>query len=342
MVGLYRIFRIYLRPIDRIVAQADLYQEDDDLLFAFRREDNELNRLSTALNRMLQRISNDKKKLRDNVVNLEKAYGELRHAQNEVVRAEKMAGVGRLAAGLAHEIGNPIGIVIGYLDLLKDENLTSAERADFIYRAHQETQRMHAIITQLLNLARPKNTECGELSVHAVIEDVATMMRHQPIMQNYEIDLALEASRDMVRADSEQLRQVLVNLLINAADALGAVSGQRRGHIRIRSANGKKDGPSDHEKLNIQVEDNGEGIPPLELDNIFDPFYTTKDPGKGTGLGLAVSYTIIEKMGGTISAESELGEGTSIEIELPLLHPQHELGRNTAALNQGHGKPNKG
>lgn len=318
LVGLYRIFRIYLRPIDRIINQADEYREEDDLFFTFRREDNELNRLSLALNRMLKRIASDKQKLLSNVVSLEKANLELRKAQNEVIRAEKMAGVGRLAAGLAHEIGNPIGIVLGYLDLLKDLQLGPTERLEFIARAQQETQRMHRVISQLLDLARPKEAEASQVGMHEIITDVADMMRFQPIMQNNTIELCFEAANDRVWANGEQLRQVLLNLLINAADAIVPQTDPGQGRIRIHTRNRPNAERTGGDDLLIRVTDNGQGIAAADLDNIFDPFYTTKEPGKGTGLGLAVSFMIVEKAGGTITAESEPGRGTTIAIRVPV------------------------
>jgi len=169
LAGLYRIFRIYLRPIDRIVRQADAFGDDEDLFFTFRREDNELNRLSSALNRMLKRIADDQHKLKQTVANLEQANRELKRAQNEIIRSEKMAAVGRLAAGIAHEIGNPIGIVLGYMDLLKRPDLDPEEHEDFVRRTEKEVQRINTIIHQLLDLARPKESVAGEISVHAVI-----------------------------------------------------------------------------------------------------------------------------------------------------------------------------
>ena len=317
VIGLYRIFRIYLRPIDRLIIQADEYRENEDLLFTFRREDNELNRLSLALNRMLQRISSDKKKLQDSYLSLEKAYGELSEAQNEIIKAEKMASVGRLASGLAHEIGNPIGIVIGYLDLLKDDSLDPRERADFITRAQKETQRMHLIISQLLDLARPKETEHSLVFVHLLIQDVVEMMRHQPVMKKNCIELNFEATQDRIWANGEQLHQVILNLLLNAADAVENNSEDRNGHIRISTYNENNYEFSDESIIGIHVEDNGKGISDEEIGNIFDPFFTTKEPGRGTGLGLAVSYMIIKRIGGTITAESEPGKGTTIVIRLP-------------------------
>ena len=321
LIGLYRMFRIYLRPIDRIVSQADEYREDDDLLFTFRREDNELNRLSMALNRMLQRISSDKKRLRESYLSLEKAYGELREAQNEIIKAEKMASIGRLASGLAHEIGNPIGIVMGYLDLLKDASLTSDEKADFLARAQKETQRMDVIIHQLLNLARPKESKNSPISVHSIIQDVVDIMRHQPVMRKNHIEVKFDATLDTVWANGEQLHQVFLNILINAADAIQSSSSNDKGRILIHTYNQNSDVPNCDASLCVQMEDNGEGIPDDEIGYIFDPFYTTKEPGKGTGLGLAVSYMIIKNLGGSLSAESKPGQGTSMNLQLPVRSP---------------------
>ncbi len=315
-VGLYRIFRIYLHPIDRIVRQADEYSSDEDLFFTFRREDDELNRLSSALNRMLKRIAEDQQKLKASVVSLAKANQELKEAQNEIVRAEKMASVGRLAAGIAHEIGNPIGIVLGYMELIRQPDLAPEELKDFSLRAEKEIQRINTIIRQLLDLARPKKSEPQELSVHAVLEEIAGVMGTQPLMSGIEIDLKLEAEHDILMANAEQLRQVFLNLLLNAGDAIADVHESTQGRIGIRTWN--EIPPSSHRVLGIRFEDNGKGISPDQIDSVFDPFYTTKEPGKGTGLGLAVSYMIIQKMGGTISVESRENSGTQFTIFLPL------------------------
>ena len=115
-IGIYRISKLYLQPLSRLAKRAEEYKENDDLIFSVRRQDNELNRLSKALNSMLKRISEDKQKLRSTVQSLEKANLELKKVQKEIIRAEKLASVGRLSAGIAHEIGNPIGIIIGYLE----------------------------------------------------------------------------------------------------------------------------------------------------------------------------------------------------------------------------------
>jgi signal transduction histidine kinase len=318
IVGLYRIFRLYLRPIDRIVRQADDFHEDGDLFFVFRHEDNELNRLSSALNRMLTRISSDKKKLQATVASLEQANFDLKRAQKEIIRAEKMASIGRLAAGIAHEIGNPIGIVLGYLDMLKQKSLEEEDKADFLKRTEDEVQRINTIIRQLLDVARPKNTKNEILSVHSEVEDIVGVMQLQPVMNDIDINLQLDAQHDSVWGNEDQLRQVFLNLLLNAADAIHGSAGAKYGRIDLQTIVIAENTNDNRSKIQVRFEDNGAGMDPEQLQNIFDPFFTTKEPGKGTGLGLAVSYMIIEGMGGDISAESRLGEGATFIIELPI------------------------
>jgi signal transduction histidine kinase len=319
IVGLYRIFRIYLRPIDRIVHQADDFHEDGDLFFVFRHEDNELNRLSSALNRMLTRISSDKKKLQATVASLEQANVDLKRAQKEIIRAEKMASIGRLAAGIAHEIGNPIGIVLGYLDMLKQKSLEEEDKADFLQRTEDEVQRINTVIRQLLDVARPKNAQNEFISVHSAIEDIVGVMQLQPVMNDIAINLQLNAQHDSVWGNEDQLRQVFLNLLLNAADAIHGSASAINGRIDLLTTVVGENAKANKPKIQVRFEDNGAGMDQKQLQDIFDPFFTTKEPGKGTGLGLSVSYMIVEGMGGTISAESHPGEGATFIIELPII-----------------------
>jgi two-component system NtrC family sensor kinase len=317
-VGLYRIFRLYLRPIDRIVRQADDFQDDIDPFFAFRQEDNELHRLSSALNRMLSRISKDRKRLQKTVMSLERTNAELQNAQNDILRAEKMASVGRLAAGIAHEIGNPIGIVLGYIDMLKQDDLNEDDKIDFLNRTEDEVQRINTVIRQLLDLARPKRFEPRSVSIHALVLDMIEVMRLQPIMKDIQIEPVLVAEADRVWGDEDQLRQVFLNILLNAADAIHGRPNSVDGKVEVRTVVLASDDKNQADFLRIEFSDNGAGIEPQQLQNIFDPFYTTKEPGKGTGLGLAVSYMIIERLGGMISAQSRLEQGATFRIDLPI------------------------
>jgi len=321
-IGLHRLSRIYLQPIRRLVNRAEEYREyDEEILFSVRKGDNELRQLSSALNRMIKRIAADKEKLRATVTSLEKANLDLKQAQSEIILAEKLAAVGRLSSGIAHEIGNPIGIVIGYLDLLKRPDISESDRADFLARTESEINRIHTIIRQLLDLARPAPRVSKTVSVHGLIADMAHILRVQPLMSKVQLELKLSADKDVIQADPDQVRQVFLNLAINAADALNSMEKKDEGRLTILTELLPESDPGAlhlQQTLKVVFEDNGPGIPAENLGNIFDPFFTTKDPGKGTGLGLSVSFMIVEGIGGTIKADSGTGHGTTLSVYLPL------------------------
>ncbi len=320
-IGIYRISKLYLLPLGRLAKRAEDYKEDDEIIFSVRKEDNELNRLSKSLNIMLKRISADKEKLRSTVLSLEKANQELKKAQKEIIQAEKLASVGRMSAGIAHEIGNPIGIVIGYLDLLKQEDISAEERDEYIHRTEAEIERINTIIRQLLEVSRPSSSDRTAVSVHQLIHDTVSVLQVQPLMSNIEFSLRPAAEDDTVLADSNQLRQVFLNLIINAADAVSVEGEDSDGKLEITTALETDADPETENpatQLKIMFIDNGPGIDEESLGNIFDPFFTTKEPGRGTGLGLSVSFMIVESLGGTMTVASEVGRGTTMNVSLPL------------------------
>lgn len=320
-IGIYRLSRVYFQPLARLARRAEDYREDDEMMFSVRKEDNELHKLSVSLNSMLRRISVDKEKLRSTVNSLEAANLQLKKAQQEIIRAEKLASVGRLSAGIAHEIGNPIGIVMGYLDLLKQKDIPAAEREEYIHRTEEEIERINTIIRQLLEISRPSNTGLKVVEVHDLIDDVAQVLDVQPLMSNIELECRLDAGNDRVLADSNQLRQVFLNLIINAADAISSGGSADGGKLLIQSSlagEAPEQAIARKAHLKIMFIDNGPGIASENIGNIFDPFYTTKDPGKGTGLGLSVSFMIIEGFGGKMTVSSKIGEGTTMTLLLPL------------------------
>lgn len=323
--GYLIISRIFMRPIKRLVARAEqydaaIYDKDADMLFSVRLEDGELNKLSLALNQMMNRISKDRETLQENVAALKEANFELKQAQTEVIRAEKLASVGRLSAGIAHEIGNPIGIILGYLELLRSDVSVSEEQLEYLSRAEAEILRVNAIIRQLLNLSRPIEGEPVMFSIHSFLEELIESLKVQPLLAELHITMETDAERDDVLADPDHFRQVCLNILINAADAIKSSSNADEGAIGIKTTTTEKNGPS---MIEIWISDNGSGIAESNLGNIFDPFFTTKEPGEGTGLGLSVSLTIIEQMGGTLAAQPNAGgNGTSVIISLPLVDRQ--------------------
>ncbi len=317
LIGVYRMSRLVLKPLQRMIRATEGYGAAPSLHFFPQKRQHEFNRLSNALNQMIQRISADKERLRASLESLQTANTELQKAQNDMIRAEKLASVGRLAAGIAHEIGNPVGVVLGYLGLLRKNSVALSDAAgrEFIDRAEAEINRIHLIIRQLLDVSRASPGRPVILSAHEMIQDAVESMAHHPLMANIQILSRLSASQDTVYGDPQQLRQVLLNLMINAADAVSATGDPSRGEIRLITKEAADQGPP---LFKLIVSDNGIGIAKQDIDNIFDPFYTTKEPGKGTGLGLSASHAIIEQMGGSISVQSTPGKGTQMVITLPL------------------------
>ena len=236
-----------------------------------------------------------------------------------MIRAEKLASVGRMAAGLAHEIGNPLGIVQGYLGLLGQAADQSDEHRDFIKRADQELQRVNALLRQLLDFARFSKGKPEVFSLHELLQQIVDMAHVQPVFKNIQISCTLDAEKDMVHADRDQLRQVFVNCLLNSGDAVAAAGRKDEGVITVSTdISGSQTGDKQTEFLRIQVTDNGIGIPEDQLAAVFDPFYTTKEPGKGTGLGLSVSLSIVESIGGRMEMESVEGQGSNVSIFIPV------------------------
>ena len=337
-IGMFSMGKIIVRPIQRLVNRVDAFNEDDRQIFFSDKKDSEFNTLSKSINSMVRRIALDKEKLQQTIRSLEQSNSELKQAQNDIIRAEKMASVGRLAAGIAHEIGNPIGIVMGYMELLQQDDITDDERSEFLTRTEDEISRIDLIIKQLLNYSRTSVYQSETVSVNRVIRDTLEIVKFQPVITAIKIRSELTAQNDSVRADADQLRQVCLNLILNAADAIADSANRDNGQLLITSTlrtdtdvDAELNMPAGHHAkpsestrqatvLVVNFTDNGTGIAPADIDYIFDPFFTTKEPGKGTGLGLSVSFKIIERLGGVISAVSDGTEGTTMTIQLPLYY----------------------
>jgi two-component system NtrC family sensor kinase len=324
LFGFYLIFRTIIRPINRLVRRAEEFKEGETFLLSSATGHNEFGKLSRALNLMLRRLEDNKAELKASISSLEKTNLELRQAQEEIIRSEKLASVGRLASGVAHEIGNPIGVVLGYLDLLKGNDLKREERRDFIDRIQKEIDRISRTIRNLLDFSRPSKGELKAVSVHHIIDDMLEMLKPQPMMTDIKVTLDHQAPKDTVLAEPDKLKQVFLNIVMNAIDAMEdnqtkARSRDKMLSIRTSVVSESQPDPRENGKsVHIEFMDDGSGIPAEDLTRIFDPFYTSKDTGKGTGLGLSVSLRIVQDMGGDIRAKSEEGKGTTMTVVLPL------------------------
>jgi signal transduction histidine kinase len=320
LVGIYLLSRIVVKPIHRLLRMTEEYKDGDIIPSMAEDARNEIGNLSRSFGVMLRRLDDNKKELKTHISSLEEANRRLKEAQKEIIRSEKLASVGRLAAGIAHEIGNPLGIILGYLELIRKGNITDQEKNDFIGRVETEITRVNRIINQLLDFSRPSSGKKEESRVHDLLSDTVNMLGPQSIMEGIKINLDLRASKDKVLADPNQLHQVFLNIILNAADALsgeGLTEEHDKKELSIMSEN------PNESIIELRFVDNGPGIAEEELIHIFDPFYTTKEPGKGTGLGLSVCYWIVEGQEGEIRAESVVGKGTTIIVSLPLYRLQN-------------------
>jgi two-component system, NtrC family, sensor kinase len=340
-----------LRPLERLMAEVEAIADGDYTRTVPSGGPDEVSRLADAVNRMAARLIRHQEQLTANIQSLEQTNRQLTDARDELVRAEKMASVGRLAAGIAHEIGNPLGAIMGYLGLLErgGEDLT-----DLAKSAEREAQRIDRIVRGLLDFARRRETKPRPMDVNAVIRSTVELLTDQGKLKHVDTRTLLSDDVSLVVADPYHLEQVLVNLLLNACDAMEtskapAIVVETKPHV-IESPrympSRRRDDPdgvdySHRRRFNrppwptaehpfapgstvvrIEVADNGPGIPNELFPEIFEPFVTTKEPGRGTGLGLAVSAGLIDAMGGTIQAENREDGGARFRILLPAAETQ--------------------
>jgi two-component system, NtrC family, sensor kinase len=265
----------------------------------------DIQRISASLRAMLQKIVEDREAMAALIEQLRTVNRDLEVAQQGLIRSEKLAGVGRLAAGLAHEIGNPLQIIMGYAELLRRAPV-SQPNSEILDRMDQEMKRIHEILQRLLEFASPTRKVVASCDLNAVVQDCGSLVRGRKGFRNVEFEYVLDPELSCIDTEPEKIRQVLVNLIFNAADAIPESGGKII--LRTRKAD---------DSVEIQVEDTGAGIPEDDREKIFDPFFTTKEPGKGTGLGLAVCLGLVESLGGSIDVESQEETGTVVTVRLP-------------------------
>ena len=270
-----------------------------------RRWRGDIQQISSSLKGMLVKIVEDREKMKGLIDRLQAANRDLEAAQQGLIRSEKLAGVGRLAAGLAHEVGNPLQVVMGYAELLKKQP-DADSLSEIVPRMDQELRRIHDILERLLEFARPMRKDIVTCDVNELLRDCISAISVREGFRDIEFEYQLDAELEPVRTEPDKMRQIIVNLIFNAADAMSDLTGK----IILRTSRSE-------EGVKIEVEDNGAGIPEEHLEKVFDPFFTTKEPGKGTGLGLAVCLGLVESLGGSIQIRSADGQGTVVAIGLP-------------------------
>jgi len=343
-LGSYLLERIVVAPIRKLLTATERIAVGDYSHMLHIPGCTEVVELADSFNMMQLSLRNKQEEVSAHVKSLQKANLELQAAREESVRSEKMASVGLLAAGMAHEIGSPLSAIIGYAGILRDEVGGDPALADYLRRIEQEAGRIDRIVRDLLNYARPTRPEMERVDLAPFLRDAVDMLERQGIFKKIAITLRLDEELPVVILDRNQLLQVLINLIINGRDAMpdgGALEiraaadvmdvtrgstdssasavtmGRRRedfgGVFRSPYPTGDGAAPC----VRITVSDSGAGIAGEHLEKIFDPFFTTKEPGRGTGLGLSISASIIDAFGGRITVESSPGEGSHFTIWLP-------------------------
>jgi len=280
----------------------------------------ELNLLNTAGNQFAATI--EKALLYEEA---RRAYENLRLTQEQLLQSEKMAAVGQLISGVAHELNNPLTAILGYSQLLAGSADVTPQGNEFVQKIYRQAQRTHRIVQNLLSFSRQHKPERLPVNVNQVLEDTVILREYDLKISNIRVHRDLDPALPATAGDAHQLQQVFLNILNNAVDAVLEVA-DRGGDIWLRTR--ARDG-----RLQIEITDSGPGISdPLR---VFDPFYTTKAVGKGTGLGLSICYGIVKEHGGEIEAFNSPPRGATFRITLPVLEASPTSSAQRQALAEG-------
>jgi len=282
-------------PINKLVsASQDVAKGNLDTQVEIKTND-ELEYLADSFNAMAQALKRRDEQLKD-------------FATKRIMQSERLALIGQLSANVAHELNNPLQGIVTYSHLLLEDEESRSSTKDSIEKIVGQANRCRDIIRGLLDFSRQRKPDKTLSDLNSVANDCVSLLEHQSIFHNIQINRKLQDDLPMLICDPSQIERVFINLIINAAEAMDG-----NGQLGLKTSY-----DSSEEYIEILISDTGHGIRPEDRDKIFDPFFTTKDVGHGTGLGLAISYGIIKAHRGTISVESELDKGTSFTIRLPL------------------------
>jgi len=312
--------RVVNRPISKLLAATKTAAHGNlDQTVSIRSHD-ELGELSVSFNNMISELKRSRDAIEEWTQTLEhrvqERTQELQRVQDQLIRAGKMAALGELAAGVAHEINNPLTGVLTFSSLMLKKVGEDHPWKNDLEKIVQQTTRCRNIVKGLLDFARQRKPDKKEWDIHVLIDNTLTLVENQARFQNIKISKEFSKYIPMLSVDADQIQQVFMNIIINAADAMGG----DRGTLLVKTAlmNGI---------VEISFTDTGPGISKEHISKLFTPFFTTKETGKGTGLGLAISYGIVQSHSGEIDVQSEVGKGSTFRIKLPVEKLNGEMAR---------------
>ncbi len=314
--GGWLLRRRVIGPLEQVAAAASEIGAGARHVRAPRVGPAEVVRMADSLNGMTDALQGQSEELEKAVADLRAANRDLRRARASLDRSERLAAVGQLAAGVAHEVGNPIGAILALIDLAGRDSGLSEEARKHLQRAAREGQRVGAILRQLLDFSRPARPEPAAMDLRAVAEEALALVSAQPRFRRLQVELRVEGSLPPALGDPNAVTQILLNLLFNAADAVAEGPGEKVGVLlrpaalerrRGEEAGGPMRARSRADGVECLVCDDGCGVPEGDRERIFDPFFTTKAPGEGTGLGLANSARLASELGGSLECVAAPG-----------------------------------
>jgi two-component system NtrC family sensor kinase len=242
----------------------------------------------------------------------ELAYRNLRNAQEQLLQSEKMSAVGQLIAGVAHELNNPLTAIFGYVQLLESEPIGERAR-DFVRKLYRQTQRTHRVVQNLLSFSRQRKPVQSQVDLRRVLEDTLALREFDLKLNDIQVEIHYDPAVPFITGDAHQLEQVFLNIINNAVDSIMDMGLGEGGSLKIRIY-------PESQRVCVEFRDSGAGFE--NPTKIFDPFYTTKKIGKGSGLGLSICYGIVKEHGGDILAFNHEQGGAVIQLELPITGPQ--------------------
>lgn len=308
------IYKIVSKPVSKLVHGMEKVAGGDLTYSVPIKSEDEMGVLARTFNSMINdlKVARDQREKWTQTLEAEiaKKTEEIQKTHQSLVQTEKLASLGRMAAGVAHEINNPLTGVVTFAHLLKKRFPAESSEAQDINIIIEQADRCSKIIRNLLTFARATPSEKGKVSINDVINRTVFMVQNQEKFHHIKFDIALENDQFIIIGDPSQFQQIFLNMFINATDAMN-----ERGKITVATRRITDNGrPS----VEIEFTDEGSGIKEEDLPKLFEPFFTTKPVGKGTGLGLSVSHGIVKHLGGNIKVKSVVGKGTSFFVRLPL------------------------